>query len=212
MKKLSALLRFTLLFISCGPAINITKYNANLYRGQVSKPDSIFIPKPIRIKTYSKKSSYPYIHKNGYKSYKITVSKTVKDKNSFFANELIFYSTYSSFYTRKLMYEKFGNWNNNLFIRGIRTPFLIWNKVKLFANKDAYYYVVAGGFECTTCDEYDSIYASIMILDENKNDCLSNKNLELKKEIIGFFSKGITNLTNSTEFYDKFWNVVNTKK
>lgn len=205
MKTLYLFLSFTLLLISCGPAIKIKNNNPKTIQNRFPEPDSIFIPKTTIVGTYSKKGNYPFIHKNGYKSYEITKSKTVKDRDSIFTNELKFYATYSSFYTRQSMYEKFGDWDKNLFIRGENSPFLIWEKVKLFADKENHYTVIAGGFECTTCDvNLKNIYASIMVLDENKNDCLTDKNPKLKKEIINFFSNGIRNLTNSHEFYNKF--------
>ena len=205
MKKPYLLVCFTLLIISCGPALKIKDYAPKNIKNRFPEPDSIFIPKTTIVGTYSKKGNYPFMHKNGYKSYEITKSKTVKNRDSIFTNELKFYATYSSFYTRQSMYEKFGDWDKNLFIRGENSPLLIWEKVKLFADKNNYYTVIAGGFECTTCDvNLKNIYASIMVLDENKNDCLTDKNPKLKKEIINFFSNGIRNLTNSREFYNKF--------
>ena len=208
MKKLYPLFSM-LIFMTCAPALKTTDYKPNIYRSEITNPDSIFIPKPEIVDTYSKKGNYPYMHKNGFKSFEITKSKTVKNKDSIFANELKFYATYSSFYTRKSMYEKFGNWDKILSIRGERTPFLIWKKVKLFPEKEKYFYVVTGGHECTTCDvDLKSIYASVIVLDENKNDCLTDKNPQLKKEIIALFSDGIKNLTNSEEFYGKFWGLV----
>lgn len=213
MKRILFLMYITLLLSSCGPTIKITDYNPNLYRKKISSPDSIFPQKSIIVRTASKKGNYPFIHKNGFKTYEIIKSKTVKNKNSIFANELKFYATYSSFYTRKSMYEKFGNWNKNLYIKEERTPFLIWEKVKLFPKKDKYFYVIAAGSECTTCNvDLKNIYSSIIVLDENKNDCLTDRNPKLKKEIINFFSEGIKNLTNSNEFYEKFWGLVLKKK
>lgn len=208
MKKNNLLFYFLLLLISCGPAIKITEYKPELYKITATEQDSIFIPKPIRVDTNSKKGNYPYIHINGFKSYEIKKSKTVKTKDAVFANELKFYATYSSFYTRKSMYEKFGDWHKNMFIRRQRTPFLIWEKVKLFPDKKEYYTVIAGGSECTTCKpSLKNMYSSVIVLDENKNDCLTNENPKLKKEILKLFSEGIKNLTNNNEFYDKFWRI-----
>jgi hypothetical protein len=205
MKKPYLFLSFFILIISCGPAIKITNYNSKSIKNRFPEPDSIFIPKPKIVSTYSKVGSYPFIHKNGYKSYEITDSKVLKNRDSLFAKELKFYATHSSFYTRQSMYEKFGDWDKNLYIRGKSRPLLIWEKVKLFPDKEKYYYVIAGGSECTTCRvDLKNIYASIIVLDENRNDCLTDKNPNLKKEIINLFSDGIRNLTNSSEFYNKF--------
>ncbi|WP_405609399.1 hypothetical protein [Polaribacter sp. Asnod1-A03] len=201
------------LFTSCAPSIKITDYKPNLYKTNKKKQDSIFVPNPIRVSTFSTEGNYPYIHINGFKSYEITKSKIVKNKDSLFANELKFYATYSSFYSRAVMYQQFGNWNKNIFIRGDKKPFLIWEKVKLFPDKNDFYYVIAGGYECTTCKpSLKTIYSSVIVLDENKNDCLTDENPALKKEILNFFSEGIRNLTNSNEFYDKFWSLVLNKK
>ncbi|MCG1036084.1 hypothetical protein [Polaribacter sargassicola] len=209
MKKNYIIICAFLIITSCGSPIKITDYKPNKYKVAKINQDTIFVPKPTRVSTYSKKGSYPFIHINGFKSYEINKSRAVKTRDSIFANELKFYATYSSFYTRQSMYEKFGNWDKNLFLKGQRTPFLIWEKVKLFSDKEKYYTVIAGGFECTTCNpSLETIYSSIIILDENKNDCLSDQNPELKKEILAFFSEGIKNLTNSKEFHNKFWELV----
>ena len=193
------------MFLSCSPAIRITDYKPNKKTSHFKEIDSVFIPKPQIVKTAYKGFEYPYIHKNGFKNYEIGLSKHIKTKDSTYINELKFFNTYSSYYTRKSMYEKFNHWDKNIFIKGIRKPYLVWEKVKLFPNREKYYYVIAGGFECTKCtSNTDRIYASVMVLDENKNDCFSDKNPALKKELIKFFSEGIKNLTNSQKFYAEF--------
>lgn len=209
MKKICYLILF-LFLISCGSKIKIKNYNPNIYFDNINEPDSIFVVEQKKVASTSNKGEYLYI--NGFRNYDFKKSETIKDKDSIYVNKLNFYRTYSSFYTRKLMYEKFGNWDKSMFLKGERTPFLIWEKVKLFSNEDNYYYVIAGGLECTTCNDSVSIYSSIMVLDENRNDCLTDKNLELKRKLIDVFSEGIKNLTNSNEFYGKFWGLALKKK
>ena len=194
-----------LIFLNCAPAIKITDFKPKNETTYLKEPDSVFIPKPRRLETAYKGFKYPYIHKNGFNTYKIELSKIIKSGDSKYANELKFFNTYSSYYTRQSMFEKFGNWNKNIHIRGKIKPFLVWEKVKLFPKKDNYFYVIAGGYECTTCkSDNDRIYSSVIILDENKQDCLSNKDPDLKKELLKFFSEGIKNLTNSNKFYTQF--------
>ncbi len=83
------------------------------------------------------------MHKNGFKSFEIKRNKNFLLNEKAYPNSLFYYATYSSFYTRKVMYEKFGNWDQNYYYKGKKTPFLIWRKVKLFPDKNQYFYVVA---------------------------------------------------------------------
>ena len=169
---------------------------------RISK-DSIYVIKPKKVPTAYKGFKYPYIHINGYSGYEISKSRFLKYQN---LNELKYYHTYSSFYTRKSMYEKFGDWDITISIKGQRTPYLIWKNIKLFKDDDRKFTVIAGGYECPTCkSDNDRIYSSIFLLDQNGNDLLLDQNSELVKKTMQFFFEGIKNLTNSNEFYNKFW-------
>lgn len=182
---------------------NSTKTPSSEINKRFKEPDSIYVVKQKRVSTAYKGFKYPYIHINGYNGYSIEISNYQNFDNLM---ELKFNHTYSSFYTRQTMYEKFGDWDTVISILGQRTPFLMWKNVKLFEDEDKTYNVIAGGYECTTCkSDDDRIYASVFILDEYENDLLSDKNSKLTQKIVSFFSDGIKNLTNSVEFYNKFW-------
>ncbi len=199
--------------VSCASQLKIKDFDPNLYSENFKEPDSIFIVKPKRVETAYKGFKYPYIHINGYKGYSITASETLNDDNFKNLNELKLYHTYSSFYTRKMMYENFGNWNKYFFIKGERAPFLIWENVQLFKEDKKLYTVIAGGYECTTCKgDTNRIYSSIFLLDENDNDFLTNQKSDSTLKVIDLFSKGIRNLSNSNEFYRKFWGLALKKK
>lgn len=198
---------FSVLFLfSCKPTKNITNYQPGKYYATIKSTSPIHIPKSEKIATASKKLAYPFIHINGFRNYDIKKSEYIKNNNSNYANELVFHATYSSFYTRNIMYNNFGNWDKNLFSSNKKTPFLIWEKVKLLPTKNETFYVVAGGRESESSK--NNIYSSIVVLDSKGNDCLTDKNPQLKKEILLFFTNEIKNLNTDTEFYSKFWGLV----
>lgn len=198
------------IFISCSSTPRIEEYTPVSSKTEHSEIKTSAVPKTTIVKTANPNLKYPFLHKNGFKDYEIVKSKYIKTSDSHYANELRFNATYSSFYTKKLMYDHFGNWNKNLFLsNGRRKNMLIWENVKLFDDNDQLFYVAAGGFENTdsVSEEYP-VYSSVIVLDSNRNDCLSDKNIELKESIITFFSNGINNLNSDKEFYDKYWKMV----
>src|SRR5690554_4256912 len=89
--------------------------------------------------------------------------------NSFFytINEIRYKCVYSSFYTHKAMYDKYGKWDKAIFPNNRNYPILMWHNIDLFSNGKKYT-VLTNGLE-----EWEHIYASVMILDENENDILA---------------------------------------
>ena len=57
-------------------------------------------------------------------------------------------------------------------------------------------------------ENWNEIYASVLVYDDQKNDCLKDNNL-LKEKVVKYFSNGIQNLNNKEEFYDVYWKSVN---
>lgn len=201
---------FFISFTTSFSQIKIKEYKPNLYYLPFKEPDSIFVVKSKKVETNYKGFNYPYIHINDYYGYTITKSNYKNFKDFF---ELNFFHTYSSFYTRKVMYEKFGNWDSYFKIKGQHKPFLIWKNVELFDNDNRKFTIIGGGYECTTCKEDSNrIYASVFVLDEEGNDVLKKTNSEISKKIIHFFSNGIKNLTNSNVFYAKFYGLAEKRK
>lgn len=209
---------YLLIILSCSAKKNtIAKQKTN---------QKYHIVTPQVLKTYDQTLKYPFIHINGFKDFEINSSNLIKNKNSSYAKELRFNATYSSFYTKNVMYEKFGLWDEEYKVKREKHPVLIWKNVKLF-NDENLYTVYATGFENSKGDGNQvksnsyhkqvkggnySIYASIIVLDSSGKDCLSDDNLTLRKSIIEYFSNGIKNLTSNNEFYDLYWKAVRKKK
>src|SRR5690606_2652463 len=106
-------------------------------------------------------------------------------------------------YTKKVMYDKFGKWTKEIRPNNERHPILLWENVKLFEDENKLFNVYANGDE-----NWNEMYASVLIYDDQNNDCLQENNL-LKEKIVNYFSKGIQNLNNKKEFYDIYWKSVN---
>ena len=178
---------------------------------------NISVQKQRITSTYSKDLPYPFLHINGFKNFELRDYNLKLDRKKLTVKELRFNATYSSFYTKKVMFDNFGDWDQAIRVRGSRHPLLMWKNIKLNKNQDKEYIIIARSFEDTRSSisklkrsgEKFSIYTSVMVLDSELNDCFSNpKDRQL---IINYFSKGIKNLTNSELFYNKYWNMVQRK-
>ena len=145
----------------------------------------------------------PYIYKNGYLNYNILKIPIVQKTDTVTINELKFNAVLSSMYTKRVMYDKFGKWTKEVRPNNERHPILIWEKIKLFENEDKRYTIYADGSE-----NWNEIYASVLVFDENDKDCLSDEST-IRKEIINLFSDGIKNLSKSEKFSKIYWDSVN---
>lgn len=154
-------------------------------------------------KTYNPNT--PFIYKKGFKNYNILTKQIVKKNNDTTElNELKFNAVLSAMYTKQLMYEKFGKWSKEVRPNIDEShPILVWEKVKLFENEDKRYSVFANGDE-----NWNEIYASVLVFDENNNDCLS-ASYPNKEKIIEYFSNGIRGLSDGKDFYKIYWQSVN---
>lgn len=199
-----------------------TKSVINSNKKGINSKQETSIETPRRVPTHNKNLPYPFIHINGFKDFEILTSNIIKDSTSSYASELRFNATYSAFYTKQVMYEKFGLWNKKLRIKREEHPILIWENVNLF-NDGNLFTVYATGFENTNGPgnqvknnsfhkqvkgSNHGIYASVIVLDSSGIDCLKQDNIELRNSIIEFFSDGIKNLSTSNEFYDLYWKEV----
>jgi hypothetical protein len=158
------------------------------------------IGKGIKHKTSNPNT--PYIYKKGFKSYTVKPILTVHNGDSTFINELKFNAVYSSFYTKKVMFDKFGKWDREIRPNNERHPVLIWEKRKLFNTNESTYYVAAGGDE-----NWNEIYASVMVFDSKNFDCLNEDHVK-KDSLIHLFSKGIRNLNSNKQFYKIYWKMI----
>lgn len=145
-----------------------------------------------------------YIYKNGYINFNIE-KIPVPQKNDTL-NKLKFNAVYSAMYTQKVMYDKFGQWNKEIRPNNEKHPILVWEKVKLFDDENKLFSVYADGEE-----RWEEIYASVLVFDENKNDCLED-NSPYKNKVTNYFAEGIQNLSKNEDFYKIYWDSVNKYK
>ena len=145
----------------------------------------------------------PYIYKKGFLNYNILKIPVIQKNDTITLNELKFNAVFSAMYTKKVMYDKFGKWTKEIRPNNKPHPILLWENVKLFEDENKLFSVYASGDE-----NWNEIYASVLVYDDQKNDCLKENNL-LKEKVVNYFSNGIQNLNNNQEFYDIYWKSVN---
>ncbi len=148
---------------------------------------------PLKVKSKGfQKTANPYIHYvyiKGFKNY--TIDKLEGKEAGF--HELRFHHVASVMYTRQLMFDSFGKWQNEIEISGSE-PMLVWRDVTLLKNSKETFTVFAGGIS-----EWKEKYASVSVFDSKRNDCLA-ENHPLRKQLIQFFSEKIWNLADAKAF------------
>ncbi len=152
-------------------------------------------PAKIKSKGYQKTANpnIHYVYTNGFKDYSI---EKLEGKETGF-HELRFHHVASAMYTRQLMFDNFGKWQNEIEILGTE-PMLVWRDIKLLKNSKETFTVFAGGIS-----EWKEKYASISVFDSKRNDCLA-ENHPLRKQLIQFFSEKIWNLADAKAFEKAF--------
>ncbi|WP_271407473.1 hypothetical protein [Tenacibaculum soleae] len=185
MKKLT-LITFTLFgILSCTSSKTISENgNAVGIRQKTSNPNT------------------PYIYKNGYKDFEIKPTLTIRNNDSTYINELRFNAVFSAMYTKKLMYDKYGKWDKEVWPNGAKRPILVWEKRKLIETQDELYSVATNGTE-----SMKEMFASVIVFDSKNRDCLS-ENYHSKDSLINFFATEIRNLSSNKKFYDVYWKMV----
>lgn len=150
----------------------------------------------------TKQEKCPKIYENDYTEILNEKHLVASANDTTFINEIRFECVYSMFYTHKVMFDKFGMWDNKVFLNNTKHPILIWKNVDLFSDGKKYAVYTEG------LEEWRHIYASIMIFDENDNDLLAEDSVE-KEKLISYFSNLIKNQDNyKTEFYELYWKMV----
>jgi len=144
----------------------------------------------------------PYIYKNGFENFEIKPILTINKKDSTYINELRFNAVFSALYTNKLMYDKYGKWDNEVWPDGATLPVLVWNKRKLIESQNELYSVITNGTESE-----QEMYASVIVFDSKNRDCLT-KISNVKDSLINYFSDEIRNLGSSKKFYAVYWKMV----
>lgn len=150
----------------------------------------------------AKRDKCPKIYKNNYTKILNEKYKTIYNKDTVTYNQIKFECVYSSFYTHKVMYDKFGKWDNVIYPSNNKYPILMWEKVNLFSDGKEYTILTTG------IEEWKHIYASVMVFDKNEVDLLSADSKEREK-LTNYFANLIKNQNlEKKDFYELFWKMV----
>ncbi|WJS96570.1 hypothetical protein NYQ10_08930 [Flavobacterium johnsoniae] len=147
----------------------------------------------------------PKIYENKFTEILNEKYVTVNGKDTTKINEIRYECVYSAFYTHKVMYDKYGKWDKEIFPSNRNHPILVWKNIDLFSNGKRYT-ILTNGLE-----EWGHIYASVMILDENERDILTEQTEE-KIALTNFFGELLKkHNTRKKAFYEVYWKIVNPK-
>lgn len=156
--------------------------------------------------SYSQEKRCKKIIKNGFKTVLYGEFKSVVNNDTIKLNEVKYECVHTAMYTKKVMYDKFGKWHKEIYSNSERHPILIWENIKLFANDSTKFTIATNGLE-----SIETIYASILVFDENNNDLLA-KSSPYRDKLVEYFGKLINNNSKKEDFYDIYWKTVNSNK
>lgn len=114
--------------------------------------------------------------------------------------EAKFYCLYSFLQTKKIIYDNFGKWDNEISRNQNHHPLLVWNSIPLLNDSNEKFTVITDGEEVYKKETY----ASISILDENGRDALASSS-EYRSQIIDLFSKLIKQTDHQNEEFHKVY-------
>ena len=98
------------------------------------------------------------------------------------------------------MFEKYGHWNKVIKGTGY-DHYLVWQKCRLFEEKDDLYTVATSGVETRK-----ELYSSVIVLNKDNIDLLK-KGSKLRYTLVKMFYYGTKNSTLSDDkFFHEFWN------
>jgi hypothetical protein len=164
-----------------------------------SEQSTIIDSKTVGKKIRTQNPNSPIIYENGFKNIEIVSIPTINEGNTVNLYELRFNEVLSSSYAAKLMYEKFGLWDKLIGPEGEKyANVAIWQNKKLLTNSNKLYTVYTTGNESWT-----KMYTSVMVFDNQNNDCLAKEGEE-KEALIRFFKDSIINLKKDDQFYLKY--------
>lgn len=133
---------------------------------------------------------------NRYKTYEIFPSLSLNDPDSTKIDELKFKPFFNSMDSQKLIFQKFGKWDNVKYINR-KHPLLIWSDLKLFSWSDEVYIVGVSGEDSGLIN-----YCSALVLNSKGENCLS-KNSKTKDSIVKYFIQGTENIIRSDKKFKK---------
>lgn len=167
----------------------------SLFAGCTTTKPINTIQKEVGIRKKTQNPNTPYIYKNGYKNFEIVPVLSVIENDSTYMNELRFNAVSSASYTQKLMYDKFGIWDIEVWHEETKRFIFVWESRKLLDNQNELFTVAATGIE-----SWENMFASVNITDSNHQDCLS-ENAVYKDALVSFFANQIRNLSDDNSFY-----------
>lgn len=145
-----------------------------------------------------KEEKCPKLYENKYTEILNEKYETIYKNDTIQYNEIRFECVKSAFYTHKIMFDKFGKWDKEIFPSNKKSPILVWEKVDLFSNGKKYN-VYTNGIE-----EWKHIYASVMVFNENDIDLLHDKSPE-RENLTNYFADLIKkHKTKKKDFYEVF--------
>lgn len=159
----------------------------------------------LSLTSYSQEKRCKKIIKNGFKRVLYEEFKSVVNNDTIKLNEVKYECVYTAMYTKKVMYDKFGKWHKEIYTNKERHPMLIWENIKLFANDSTKFTIVTNGLE-----SIETIYASILVFDQNNNDLLAESS-PYRDKLVDYFGKLIINNNKKEDFYDIYWKQVDPK-
>ncbi len=134
---------------------------------------------------------------NNYSKIVFDNYNTIVKNDTISYNEIRYQCVGSSFTTHKVMYDKFGNWNQYIYPKDSNVPILLWRNIDLFKDGNKYT-IYTFGYE-----EWKHIYATIMVFDDKENDVLENN--EMRAKVATYFGKLIKrNNSSKKKFYGVF--------
>ncbi|PID71246.1 MAG: hypothetical protein CR985_00815 [Flavobacteriales bacterium] len=153
-----------------------------------------------------KKTKCPKIYKNKFTKILNKECIIVNDADTTKINEIRFECVYSAFHTHKVMYDKYGKWDKEIYPSNRNHPILMWKNIDIFSNGKKYT-ILTNGLE-----EWKYIYASVMVLDKDERDILTEQTEE-KTALTNFFAELIKNHNpEKKDFYEVYWKVVDPKR
>ena len=153
-----------------------------------------------------KETKCPKIYESNFTEILNEKYRAINNNDTTAINEIRFECVYSALYTHKVMYDKYGKWNKEIYPSNRNYPILMWKNIDLFSNGKRYT-ILTNGLE-----EWKHIYASVMVLDENEDDILSEQTDE-KIAVTNLFAELIKNNNpEKKDFYEVYWKMVDPKR
>jgi len=145
--------------------------------------------------------------KNNYKESSIHKFSSINEKDTLTINVARYECVYSTFYLDKVMFDKYGKWDNFYRLKSPNQIVLTWNNIKLFEDSDVEYLVATSGLE-----DGVSMYTSVFVFDENNNDMFSEASPK-RDFLLNYFGEMIrNNKSRKKDFYDVFWKEADIEK